>query len=170
MTIDRRDLIKISAGAALAAQAGVADGRKPLFFTTGEFAMVDELTELIIPADAHSQGARAAQVAAYIDTRLAESFEPEPKQVWRDGLKTVDALSQEINNAPFMRASGEQRRAVVERMSKNERKPQTPGETFFAALKGATVHAYYTSKIGIHDEMQYKGNTMLNEFVGAEVT
>ncbi len=25
-------------------------------------------------------------------------------------------------------------------------------------LKSATIHAYYTSKIGIHDDLDYKGN------------
>src|SRR5207249_9801174 len=43
------------------------------FLTAAEYALLDELTELIIPADDHSPGARAAAVAAYIDGRLAES-------------------------------------------------------------------------------------------------
>ena len=32
--------------------------------------------------------------------------------------------------------------------------------------KRRTARAYYTSKIGIHQEMEYKGNTLLMEFVG----
>ena len=47
------------------------------FFTPAEFALVDELTEMIIPTDAHSPGARAARVAGEIDRRLSESVEPE---------------------------------------------------------------------------------------------
>jgi len=31
------------------------------------------------------------------------------------------------------------------------------------------VRAYYSSKIGIHQEMEYKGNVLLNEFVGFPV-
>src|SRR5262245_26243011 len=54
------------------------------FFTPDEFAMVDELSELIIPADEHSPGARAAKVAEYIDGRLADSFGDEPKMQWRE--------------------------------------------------------------------------------------
>ena len=45
------------------------------FFTRQELALVDELTEMIIPADEHSPGARAAKVAAYIDARLAEALD-----------------------------------------------------------------------------------------------
>jgi len=41
-----------------------------------------------------------------------------------------------------------------------------PLEEFFANTKQATIHGYYTSEIGIHQELKYKGNKYLNEFVG----
>jgi flavin-dependent dehydrogenase len=63
-----------------------------------------------------------------------------------------------------------QRVAVLTRMSAHESDPKTPGELFFRELKERTIYAYYTSKIGIHDEMEYKGNTLLTEFVGAELS
>lgn len=34
--------------------------------------------------------------------------------------------------------------------------------------KHATIHGYYTSKIGIHEELRYKGNQFRREFVGCE--
>jgi hypothetical protein len=39
-------------------------------------------------------------------------------------------------------------------------------ESFFANTKQATIHGYYTSEIGIHKELHYKGNQILAEFVG----
>ena len=45
---------------------------------------------------------------------------------------------------------------------------RTPLQAFFADTKQATVHGYYTSEIGIHKELRYKGNTLLAEFVGCE--
>ena len=36
-------------------------------------------------------------------------------------------------------------------------------------LKDWTARGYYTSSIGIHDEMEYKGNTMQDEFAGIDV-
>jgi hypothetical protein len=42
----------------------------------------------------------------------------------------------------------------------------TPRERFFVAAKHATIHGYYTSEIGIHKELRYKGNTLLAEFAG----
>jgi hypothetical protein len=184
--LTRREMIKLAAGAVVVAPivglakaqadinpaiAGVASQSKaPLFFTPNEFALVDELTELIIPADDHSPGARAAGVAAYVDKRLAESFEEEPKKSWREGLKLIDSLSQESFGRAFLEATPEQRVELLTRISKNEKDPKKPEETFFKELKVSTARAYYTSKIGIHAEMQYKGNVSLKEFVGYDAT
>jgi hypothetical protein len=177
--LTRRELIKLGASAAIAATligldassvAQAAQDKAPLFFTKDEFALVDELTELIIPTDDHSPGARAAQVASYIDFRLSESFEDQPKTMWRDGLKLIEQLSQEMHGKRFLEASREQRIALLTRISENEMKPGKPEELFFKELKSSTTRAYYSSKIGIHDEMEYKGNTYLKEFVGYDAT
>src|SRR3989454_12538265 len=61
------------------------DALQGRFLTAAELALLEELTELIIPADDHSPGARAAGVAAYIDGRLAESLDPEGQGVWGGG-------------------------------------------------------------------------------------
>jgi hypothetical protein len=188
--MSRRDIIKLTAGAVVAAplvglnpaqgaipgplaqqkasqtKGKASQTKAPLFFTREELALVDELTELIIPSDAHSPGARAAQVAAYIDRRLAEAFEEEPKKQWRDGLKLIETISREMHGHPFLQATPAERIALLTRISKNETNPTKPEELFFKELKSRTAHAYYTSKIGIHQEMQYKGNTYLKEFIG----
>lgn len=156
--------------AAAVAAAPLAAQPAPRFFTSTEFRVVDELSEIIIPADDHSPGARAAQVAAYIDQTLGESFDEEPKQDFREGLQLVDKLCREMHHASFLDATPEQRVAVVARMARNEKNPKKPEEHFFARIKERTAHAYYTSKIGIHQEIEYKGNTMLNEFVGVDIT
>jgi hypothetical protein len=174
--LTRREMIKLSAGAAIAVSVGCWDARvfaqtkPPLFFTKEEFALVDELSELIIPTDDHSPGARAAQVARYIDFRLSESFEDQPKTLWRDGLKLIEQLSQEMHGKSFLESSPEQRVALLIRISKNEMKPVEAAELFFKELKSRTARAYYSSKIGIHNEMEYKGNTYLKEFVGYDAT
>jgi hypothetical protein len=43
---------------------------------------------------------------------------------------------------------------------------RTALETFFFNTKQATIHGYYTSEIGIHKDLRYKGNQILAEFVG----
>ena len=141
------------------------------FFTPAEFAMVDELAEMIIPTDAHSPGARAARVAADIDRRLAESVEPEWQTRWREGLAGVDALSRELNGKSFMQATPDERLAVLTKMAAGEQEPKTPTERFFGELKGSTVRGYYTSKIGIHRDQEYKGNVYQpGEYAGFDAT
>jgi glucoside 3-dehydrogenase (cytochrome c) hitch-hiker subunit len=184
--LTRRAAIKIAAGAAFSLPAlftrsaaavpfaaAPAAAPAPRFFTKDEYALLDEMTELIIPTDGHSPGARAARVAAYIDGRLAEAFLPveaDVQQRWRDGLRRVNALSQEMNGAAFLTASPEKRVAVLTRLAASEKEPKTDDEKFFRELKGATIHGYYTSEIGIHQEMEYKGNTLQQEYAGEEPT
>ena len=171
--LSRRDALKITAAAALAlpvaGRAAAAPAAAPRFFTKEELALVDELAEMILPTDAHSPGARAAQVASFIDGRLADAVLPadlEARGRWRDGLARVEALSREMHGSGFLGGTPDQRLAVLTRMSANETAPKAPEEHFFRELKGRTIHAYYTSKIGIHDEMEYKGNTLQAEFAG----
>jgi len=171
MTISRRDMLKATAAAAMALPLSQCRAPSPKFFTPEEFALVDELSDLIIPTDAQSGGARAAGVAAYIDSRLAEAFEPDQGVRWRDGLKAVEALSQELHGKPFLASTPEQRLAVLTRMAAGESDPKTPAEGFFKQIKGATIGAYYTSKVGIHDDQQYKGNVVqTGEYAGLDAT
>ena len=167
----RRDLIRISAVAVAAVPLAVQitrAQRQHQFFTDTELRLVDELTEMIIPSDDHSPGARAAKVAEYIDLRLAESFEEEPKTVWRDGLKLINTLSRKMNGHDFLDATPEQRIELMKTISKNEFDANNPEEIFFREVKHRTAEVYYTSKIGIHQEIEYKGNTILEEFVGID--
>jgi len=171
--LTRREMIQATAaGAAGAAAMGLPLGKivaaqTGKFFTPAEFAVVDELSDMNIPTDQQSGGARAAGVAAYIDARLAESFEPEPPARWRAGLKAVEDLSHELNGKAFMDSTPDQRLAVLTKMAAAESDPKTPAEKFFREIKGSTIRAYYTSKIGIHDDQQYKGNVyQTGEFAG----
>lgn len=167
----RRDVLR-AAGAVVASQLvavrGAAAAAPPsaAFFTPEEFRLVEELTELILPSDEHSPGARAAQAAAFIDQHLHETVADERKSQWREGLRRIDALSQKMHGADFLKASPEQRVALLTHIAQNEENPQTPEERFFTELKSRTVFAYYTSKIGIHTEMEYKGNVYQEEFAG----
>ena len=140
------------------------------FFAPEEFALLDELVEMIIPSDAHSPGARAAGVAAFLDARLGESTEPEVHEQWRSGLRLVDNIARTLYRKRFLELTPDQRVQALEEMAKNEGNAQTPEEKFFELLKTRTVRLYYTSKIGIHTEMEYKGNTILQEFVGEDVS
>ncbi len=138
---------------------------KAKFFNADQMALVATISELIIPTDDHSPGAIAAEVPEFIDLMISES-PAEAKKLWTDGLAAMDTMSQTKNSAAFNKATKDQQIAILTEISKNEAKPQTLEERFFKAIKNMTIDGYYTSKIGIHQELKYKGNTYLKEFKG----
>ncbi len=138
------------------------------FFTPAQYAYVEELSETIIPADSHSGGAKAAKVADYIDQRLRESQDEEEKANWHEGMRLVDLMSKHFHGRSFVDASGDERIEVLKVLSDNHEMHELPEVRFFQALKRMTTHGYYTSKIGIHDELEYKGNRILQEYAGCD--
>ena len=161
----------IPADVAEAAQKAIARrkaaGAAPKFFTPAQHRTVDVLSELIIPADDRSPGAKAAQVADYIDFVLSES-PADAKTAWTEGLAALDDASTTQFGKPFADATTEQQTTLLTDVAKNEFNPTTPLEKFFREAKGRTIFGYYTSKIGIHEELKYKGNQFLPEFVGCD--
>ena len=155
--MQRRDLLKLLAGAA-ALQLTAAEPGAPLYFSKEEFAALDELTEMIIPADSHSPGAHDAGVAIFIDKTVAEAFLPEDKASWRTGL------------APFLPLNKAQRLELLTKLAAKEENPGTDAERFFNQLKESTAQAYYTSSIGIHQDIQYVGNVIQEQFAGYDAS
>ena len=135
--------------------------------SASQYATLEALVEAIIPADDRSPGAKQARVAEYIDLWLSESDRHVVLE-WTGGLASLDAEAATRFRAPFVRLTAAQLDAILADISRNERDPKTPLETFFVMVKQATVIGYYTSKIGIHDELHYKGNVFLREFVGCQ--
>ncbi|NOT61591.1 MAG: gluconate 2-dehydrogenase subunit 3 family protein [Acidobacteria bacterium] len=138
---------------------------QPKFFNAEQMALIGVISEHIIPTDANSPGALAAEVPQFIDLMIGES-PAETKKNWTDGLSAVNQMSQSKFNAAYVKATKDQQIALLTEISKNEMKPTTTEEKFFKSIKNMTIDGYYTSKIGIHQELKYKGNTYLKEFKG----
>jgi hypothetical protein len=130
-----------------------------------EFETLELLVEAIIPTDERSPGAKDARVADYIDLLLSESEHVVALQ-WMGGLAALDREALTRFGAPFIKLTAEQVDAILADISGNERTPATPLERFFVITKQATIRGYYSSEIGIHRELRYKGNQFLQEFVG----
>lgn len=182
---NRRDLLRAGVGATLAAPlAGLAAsaraGATPitqagLFLNAAEMALLDELAEMIVPADEHSGGARAAGVAVFIDEQLAAKDPAIPdwaqeRELFRSGLARIDELARARYGATFLETEPAERLALLTRIAEGEADPGEPEERFFVELKRQTVIAYYSSEIGLHDDIEYKGNTTLRRFVGTDVS
>ena len=141
----------------------------PRVLSPSQYATVETLVEAIIPADERSPGAKEARVADYIDLLLSESPDEAVRRTWLEGLAALDGEAGTRFGVPFSRLEAGQVEALLTDLSRNEAAAQkTPLEAFFATTKQATIHAYYTSEIGIHKELRYKGNQLLAEFTGCQ--
>jgi hypothetical protein len=137
----------------------------PNVVPAARFVTLQSLVEAIIPADDRSPGAKEARVADYIDLLLSES-EPPVRQQWLDGLAALDAEARSRAGSTFARLDPASLDALMADISRRELAPVTPLEIFFKLAKQATIFGFYTSEIGIHKELQYKGNQMLLDFAG----
>lgn len=124
------------------------------FFTPGEQRLADELMERILPTDAHSPGAHAAQVSLFADFMLASGGE-EQRRAWRAGLALVQ-----------QQAAASSLDAVLAAAAAQEEHPASELGHFFLQLKHMTINGYYTSSMGIHQDLQYQGNTFRTSFPG----
>ena len=140
---------------------------QPKMLSRAQFETLEMLVDAIIPTDDRSPGAKDARVADYIDLLLSEVDRTLTLE-WFGGLAALDAEATSRFRAPFSRLGASQVDAIMQIASRNERSPQTPLETFFVMAKQATIRGYYTSEIGIHQDLRYKGNQFLREFVGCQ--
>lgn len=134
-------------------------------FSPAQYAALEALVDAIIPTDERSPGAKEARVADYVDLLVSEA-DDERKAQWVDGLAAIEAEATSRFSTPVAKLSATQMEALLTDISKNERAAKTPLERFFVLTKQATIHGYYTSEIGIHKDLRYKGNQFLPEFVG----
>jgi hypothetical protein len=122
------------------------------FFSEEESNLLDQVMEMIIPADDHSPGAHEAETNLFADLMVATSDAAVKKQ-WRDGIRFIREA-----------AVGSSLSEALHKAAANEENPTTDLERFFVLLKQMTVNGYYTSATGIHKEMEYIGNTYLVAF------
>jgi len=173
--LTRRALLKAGAVAAgtfatpdLTAFTLPPDG--PRVLTREQHANLEELAEILIPADAQSGGGRAAGIAAYIDAMLAQEFDATITASFVAGLDGVERTARQQHGRGFMALDAAAREAIVTAMAAGESDPTTDQHRFFVELKRRTVRGFYTSRVGIHDDLQYKGNTMQEEYAGIDVS
>jgi hypothetical protein len=134
-------------------------------FNIEQAQTIDALAEVIIPADDHSPGAKAAKVHEYIDEVVSSSPDA-VKKIWADGLAAMDRMARDAYGQEYRRCIAPQQTALMEKVSRNEEHPLTLEEKFFSVLKAAAIDGYYTSTISIHDDLEYQGNTVVVEFPG----
>ncbi len=138
-------------------------------FDPEEVRTLDALGETIIPSDEHSPGAKAAGVSEYLDILIADAA-PDTKSLWKQGIAAANELAANSFGEPYADCSPERQVAILSELAGSEDPHGTMQERFFHALKRATIDGYYTSRIGIHQDLQYQGNEAMRDFPGCQHT
>ncbi|MCI0420042.1 MAG: gluconate 2-dehydrogenase subunit 3 family protein [Acidobacteria bacterium] len=113
------------------------------------------LSELIIPQTT-TPGARAARVNEFIDIFLS-SVSASRRQEFLEGLQWIDSRSQALFQKPLVQATQQQQTELLTRLSVPNSTETPTGQSFFRLIKSLTVFGYYTSKVGIEEELKFEG-------------
>jgi hypothetical protein len=138
----------------------------PKAMSAHQNATVIELTEMILP-QTDTPGAKAALVNRFVDTVLEDADARDRKEFFR-GLTWVDERSRDLFGAEFVACTPEQRTALLTVMSsgKNKSLMDQIGVEFFQSIKSMTLTGYYTSEIGMRQELGDDGQLFFAEFKG----
>jgi len=149
-----------------AALAAAPAAWTPRFLDAHQNETVVLLSELIIP-QTETPGARAAKVNEFIDLVLANAEERERKEFVK-GLDWLDARTQELFGADFAAAAPEQQAALLTLLAspKNKALEDQVGIDFFKVIKSMTTTGYYTSEIGMRQELGDDGQVFFADYPG----
>jgi Gluconate 2-dehydrogenase subunit 3 len=150
-------LARQQAHAHAAQSAVVATDWAPRVLTARQNDAVVVLTELIIP-ETDTPGAKAARVNRIIDSLLADAKTTDRDSFLR-GLSWMDDRSQALFGKDLLGASPEEQTTLLTRLSRegNPDKEEQIGLDFFQALKSMTINGYYTTEIGLRQELGDSG-------------
>jgi Gluconate 2-dehydrogenase subunit 3 len=128
---------------------------EPKFFDKDDFAALEAFTAILIPTD-DTPGAREARCAHFIDFLLqaSESIDPNMARQWR-------AAMQAVRDAGFHAADERGRQDLVAAMAQPERERGATHPAYFAyrLIKQQNTFAFYTSRQGLIDCLDYRGNS-----------
>ena len=150
-----------------AAQAAAsAPAWAPSVLTPAQNEAVIALTELIIPAT-DTPGAKASLVNRFVDHVLSTSDESHRGEFTR-GLAWLDERCRARAGKDVASASAAELTAVLTPLASEGKAAaaDAPGVAFFRAIKSMTITGYYTTEIGLRQELGDDGRMMLGAFEG----
>jgi hypothetical protein len=148
--------------------AAAAAPWKPKVLDAHQNDTVVAISELIIP-QTDTPGARAAKVNEFIDFVLSEAAPAERREFLR-GLGWMDTRSQELFGSDFLPATPEQQTALLTILSspRNKSAGDQLGREFFESIKSLTAAGYYTTEIGLRQELGEDGGVFFADYPGCQ--
>jgi hypothetical protein len=165
--MDRRELLKkiaILTGAAVVGGEFFLTGCKtnnssPSLFTSADLSLLDEIAETIIPAT-DTPGAKAAQLAQFMQVMVTDCYNPAEQKVFKEGLLSINEYSKQLIQKQFMEATPEERISVLTSLEKEakkynqEKKEGTPSH-YYTMMKQLTLWGFFTSETGMTETLRH---------------
>ncbi len=139
------------------------------FFNERDFQTISRIAELIIP-ETDTPGAIGAGVPEYIDLVIARNTEQQ--LLMADGLRWLDSeAGSRMPGSKFLELSEEDQLSILQPLCEaaDPNRSKARNVQFFALVKGLTADGYYTSKVGLIEELGYSGNAVRAEFPACKV-
>jgi hypothetical protein len=114
-------------------------------------ALLNEVGETILPATAKSEGAKAADVAAFMEDMVRSFYEEEERAVFLAGLGQLQAASRaRFGGRAFLDLTAQERLALLLGLEASQ-----PPPAYYTMIKQMTLLGYFTSEIGATHAMAH---------------
>jgi gluconate 2-dehydrogenase gamma chain len=139
---------------------------EPKFFTAHEYATVRVLVDMIIPKDERSGSATDAGVPEFMDFIMLD--QPLNRVAMRGGLGWLDRECLRRFDKTFVDSTVAERSAVLDDIAwPHKARPEfSHGVAFFNAFRDLTASGFFTTRMGMIDDLQYMGNRYVREWTG----
>lgn len=138
----------------------------PAVLTPHQNEAVIALTEVIIP-ETETPGAKAALVNRFVD-RVLSTAAPAERDQFLKGLAWLDDRCRAHTGKDVTAATSAELTSLLTPLAEDGARQveDAPGVAFFHAIKSMTISGYYTTEIGLRQELGEDGRMVLAAFEG----
>lgn len=159
LPVDRRALLRsaiLLVGGSLAGMPATLFAEEaagaPRFFSAGEYALLEEISGIIVPATG-TPGAREAGVPGAVDALMAGWAAPATQQTMRELLATMGSQMNAAAGGAFLAAPVAHK---VELFAAWDAAQFESGNSAYARMKELILTTYYLSEAGATQELRYE--------------
>lgn len=122
--------------------------------------LLNEIAETILPTTPSSAGAKAADVAGFMNMVVSECYDEEHQKIFLEGIGNLQDAAEKKFDISFMNASPEQRTQFLTELDEEQKaymksKKKEDPTHYFRMVKELTILGYFSSEIGCTQALRY---------------
>ena len=131
-------------------------GWTPLFLSTGEAKIINNIAEIILPVDQHSPGAKDVHCPEFVDRMVRDCLSSNEQDTFREGLQIIADDYQKTVNASLGSTTTDAMVHYVEDLDRQSFNDQDASiNRTFRRLKQMVILGYFTSEAVMRKELDY---------------